>query len=381
MAYNLKLRDTDGTPFLMRLADNFIQKNFDNTYTVSLPDTDISVSSHRYRSWEYCRNAFIAARGKELNGTVTENLALHLAFYLASWGMYRGSSFLLSLDFSVHKNIVETVMAPKYSDLFDSDTLIKEKRTKYLNLMFGDGNEKGVVQEITDWYNLWHGKVLSSPIDDPTGELTHGTNEKDVSAVLVTKVLMGVYGCIPAYDRYVADGLKTQNINATFGRKAVEELLNKTVDNEIIYENINCARRAIIEKKAPATEAESYTFMKVLDILFWEIGAGSTVYVTVNEIRDTLSEMDISIISNIENRIKENNFSNCYNYEIGGIQFRSKDIGSLIMCVYEEFKKQLKGNTQIRKKEIKEHIETCLEPDWLATARYSRKLIRNRARA
>jgi len=27
MAYNLKLRDTDGTPFLMRLADNFIQKN------------------------------------------------------------------------------------------------------------------------------------------------------------------------------------------------------------------------------------------------------------------------------------------------------------------------------------------------------------------
>ena len=51
----------------------------------------------RYRSWEYCYKAFHDARGNT-NADV-DYLSLQLAFYLASWGMYRGSSFLLQKDY------------------------------------------------------------------------------------------------------------------------------------------------------------------------------------------------------------------------------------------------------------------------------------------
>jgi len=49
----------------------------------------------RYRSWEHCYAAFADAfdqveRGEEVD---YDHLGLHLAFYLASWGMYRGSVF------------------------------------------------------------------------------------------------------------------------------------------------------------------------------------------------------------------------------------------------------------------------------------------------
>ena len=67
-----------------------------------------NVDHHRYKSWEYCYQNFIEARNRELNRSDIDALSLHLAFYLASWGMYRGSSFLLhssrrcSSDFSYY---------------------------------------------------------------------------------------------------------------------------------------------------------------------------------------------------------------------------------------------------------------------------------------
>lgn len=54
----------------------------------------------RYRSWEHCYSNFYHARGKD--NADLDYLSLQLAFYLASWGMYRGSSFLLQKDYKVH---------------------------------------------------------------------------------------------------------------------------------------------------------------------------------------------------------------------------------------------------------------------------------------
>jgi hypothetical protein len=43
---------------------------------------------HRYKSWDNCFQAFSVSKQLEIQ-------VLELAFYLASWGMYRGSSGLL----------------------------------------------------------------------------------------------------------------------------------------------------------------------------------------------------------------------------------------------------------------------------------------------
>ena len=129
-------------PYLNRFINRFSEKNFDKAYTIE----ENKISSHRYRSWEYCRKAFIDAKNsKNLDDDTVDRLALQLAFYLASWGMYRGSSFLLSLDYTVHKEVVRILMKDCYKELFNSDRLLLDENDneKYLNLLFGN-EKKGV---------------------------------------------------------------------------------------------------------------------------------------------------------------------------------------------------------------------------------------------
>ena len=56
----------------------------------------------RYRSWEHCYKCFHDARND--SNADYDYLSLQLAFYLASWGMYRGSSFLLESNKNIHLN-------------------------------------------------------------------------------------------------------------------------------------------------------------------------------------------------------------------------------------------------------------------------------------
>ena len=62
----------------------------------------------RYNSWNHCYEAFVTLKDEKL-------LSLHLGFYLASWGMYRGSSKLLNRDYLVHVEAVKIIK--KYAHL------------------------------------------------------------------------------------------------------------------------------------------------------------------------------------------------------------------------------------------------------------------------
>lgn len=77
---------------------------------------DLKVDENgRYRSWEHCYSHFIKARrSQEID---YDYLSLQLAFYLASWGMYRGSSFLLRKDYKVHIPVVKELLSEKYDVL------------------------------------------------------------------------------------------------------------------------------------------------------------------------------------------------------------------------------------------------------------------------
>ena len=55
---------------------------------------------HRYKSWDNCFQAFSSSKQTEIQ-------ILELAFYLASWGMYRGSSGLLQKNHLIHKGAVD----------------------------------------------------------------------------------------------------------------------------------------------------------------------------------------------------------------------------------------------------------------------------------
>lgn len=153
---------------------------------------DLKVDENgRYRSWEHCYSHFIKARGsQEID---YDYLSLQLAFYLASWGMYRGSSFLLQKDYKVHIPVVKELLNEKYDVLAGIDCI-----------GFKDDSNQKLLQDINSFLEQYYDKIR------------HKVKEQELknqlSFTLITKILMGTLGCVPAYDRYFIAGIKNQKV-------------------------------------------------------------------------------------------------------------------------------------------------------------------------
>jgi type IV secretory pathway VirB6-like protein len=76
-------------------------------------------SNDRFRSFEHCYLFFKKLNRDGSFAQHKERAMLHLGFYLASWGMYRGSSFLLQYDYNIYSPIVDILFKKKYSLLWD----------------------------------------------------------------------------------------------------------------------------------------------------------------------------------------------------------------------------------------------------------------------
>ncbi len=218
---------------IMNQIDNFIGEINDN-------------SNHRFKSWEYCHNIFhnIFTKYNSLTEEDEDYLALHLGFYLASWGMYRGSSFLLqSYDYKIHKNAVN--LACNYKQLFIIDPFTQTKG--YIDLLFG---KDGLYIKLYNYYLDLKTKVKSN---------------ENISMTLITKILMGIFGCIPAYDQFFIKGLRSNNISISKNcRPNIESLI------EFINKN-NEYKDAFIDKCNELSQ-DNYTIMKVADMYFWQLG-------------------------------------------------------------------------------------------------------------
>ena len=226
-------------------AVEFYKKN-DN-----VPETG---DNGRYRSWEHCYLAFREAREERkrnggLKGDRYDYLSLHLAFYLASWGMYRGSSFLLKQDYKIHEGVVEEILHEKYDSLQGATCKVLKDN---IELLF----------ELDKTLRKFYENIRKK-IND---EVKNG-----VSDTLITKILMGTLGCVPAYDRYFVKGIKEKEFNispACFSRKSIQALADFYVENENTFEETRsemCIQGGRVE----------YPQMKLLDMGFWQIGKGT----------------------------------------------------------------------------------------------------------
>jgi hypothetical protein len=82
---------------------------------------------------------------------------------------------------------------------------------------------------------------------------------------LLSKIMLGTIGCVPAYDRYLIDGLKEMKIkNTGFNDASLTELFNFIEKNKTEIEQ---AQRLI-----KTQTQRHYPFMKILDMYFWQIG-------------------------------------------------------------------------------------------------------------
>ena len=199
--------------------------------------------NHRYHSWEHCYKCFHDARNNP--EADIDYLSLMLAYYLASWGMYRGSSFLLKKDYKVHVPVVTEVLKPKYDVLLDLKC--KDLRNK---------NTQEALETLGFKISTYYVNIRADVKDDDI--------KKDSSSTLVTKILMGTLGCVPAYDRFFVDGVKDQKVST--GNYNMKSLLRLAEFYEL--------NEAVLEKARKRFKAYDYQYpqMKILDMGFWQIG-------------------------------------------------------------------------------------------------------------
>lgn len=197
----------------------------------------------RSRSWEHCYRVFRDARTDP--SPDCDYLSLHLAFYLASWGMYRGSSFLLQKDYKVLVPIVEEVLKPEYDCLF--------------GLACADLRESEIQDRLE---NL--NKYIAKHFEPIRDEVAGREVPTPVSPVLITKILMGTLGCVPAYDRFFVDGIKKHKV--TTQEYSLNSVLRLVDFYEAHNDRLEDARRGM------RVGDLIYPQMKLLDMGFWQIG-------------------------------------------------------------------------------------------------------------
>jgi hypothetical protein len=191
-------------------------------------------ANNRFRSWEHCYGFFRKCTPVGL-ATQRDNGALQLGFYLASWGMYRASGFLLGYDYTAHLAVIDCLGATQFLPLWETE--------------FGAvGEDRDLVLEASEAVRKAY---------EPLGEATD---------TLVTKVILGTFGCLPACDRFFVKGFKRKGfkfsrLNAAF----VDRVL------EFCHDHLG----ELLEEQAriKVDSGKHYPLMKLIDMYFWQVGS------------------------------------------------------------------------------------------------------------
>jgi len=197
---------------------------------------------HRYRSWEHCYGYFHGSTAQAIAAD-RDQAALQLGFYLASWGMYRGSSFLLQHTYTIHCGVINQLFNPQFSVLWEQEFGAGESDTKLVPIICE------VIRAVREAYRPF------APVAD----------SRQASDTLVTKVILGTVGCLPACDRYFIDGFKTAGFKYSYlNAKLVERVL------QFCRENLRDLRQE--QARIKGTGGIHYPLMKLVDMYFWQIG-------------------------------------------------------------------------------------------------------------
>jgi hypothetical protein len=137
--------------------------------------------NHRYASFDYCFNYFQSFKSKrEIAAPQNmEKSCMQLRAYLASWGMFRASSFLLQKKSMRHfQKVIGVIASKQQAPLWriDCDEYGEDAKVHLQN-----------VYEAIRWAVV-------------PGREAHLT--------LVTKIMLGVFGCVPAFDSRFTDTMR-----------------------------------------------------------------------------------------------------------------------------------------------------------------------------
>ena len=174
---------------------------------------------------------------------IPSNAALHLGSYLASWGMYRGSSFLLKYTYTAHLGVIEQLVSPELSVLWKHE-------------FGGVENDFQLVPTILE---------AVSRIREAYRPFAPAAESRQASDTLVTKTLLGTLGCMPACDRYFIDGFKRAGLKYSY------------LNGAFVCRVLGFCREHLSEFRGEQEKIEReggirYPLMKLVDMCFWQVG-------------------------------------------------------------------------------------------------------------
>ena len=186
----------------------------------------------RYASFDYCFNYFQGFKDKkELAQNNIQNSCLHLGFYLASWGMFH-NSFLLQKSIKFYEPLIKYIASEKCG-VWDIDA-----------------------DEYTDT-NIEKLIKCGENIKDKLGN-------NRVTDTLVTKIMLGVFGNVPAFDSYFRSG---SNLG-TFNKHSLKEISHFYKSySEIISDE--ASKIKTFEYHSGKESSRLYTRAKIIDMIFF----------------------------------------------------------------------------------------------------------------
>jgi len=196
----------------------------------------------RLRGWEYLWDHIQSVKTwQELASPEhLEKTALHLGFYLANWGMFRGSSGLLNVNLDFFKNL--------------TTRLFSEIDTDVWNLWLDD-----FAQADSDEVKAFDHALLSIKSFEPS--------YVSWTETLITKLLLGFWGECPARDQYFNKGFSSFLNGRGYGRQP------STSGRYLVYLNQMRVSEGWSFPTINTKEGNEYPTGKLIDMAFFQMGA------------------------------------------------------------------------------------------------------------
>jgi hypothetical protein len=192
--------------------------------------------SARYASFDYCYNYFQESRERGETALLSsraklELSCLHLSFFLASWGMFRGSGDLYTRSLWAFAPTIELIASEPEStwalDVPSYSNKIEEVRSL--------------------------GRRVAAALPCAASD------------ILITKAMLGVFGCVPAFDRFFKRGFGA----STFGPKSLRGLYVLYSQHQV---ELDTLRIPTLDFSTGSPTQRRYPMAKVLDMIFFQRG-------------------------------------------------------------------------------------------------------------
>lgn len=214
----------------------------------------------RYASFDYCYNYFYSFRNNPEKLITPENMQMscfQLGFYLASWGMLR-NSFLQRMSIKGYEEIIEIIANKPHLWAIDLDNYEKEGNLNAL-IEFKDEITKAL-------------KRVKLPKSSKKDRKEKSINPSDT---LTSKIMLGVFGNVPAYDNYFINWIKQapdKNIARNFSRESLLAIKKYYVEN--LEKSMNRIEKIETLDYSAKSSKIYYTKAKLLDIYGYCNGGG-----------------------------------------------------------------------------------------------------------